>query len=100
MKKPKNLEALIEEATMDAYGEDEQRSGFLVMMQDNIPVPFPATLGDIEMQVVDFDGTQSRLLACCERNGKKFSVDVLDIEPVKGTKGTERLEAYRSWCGE
>ncbi|MBI4599048.1 hypothetical protein HY734_02525 [Candidatus Uhrbacteria bacterium] len=100
MKKPKNLEARIEEAIVDAYGEDEQRSGFLVMIQENMPVPFVAMLGDIEMQVVDFDETPSRLLARCERGGKKFTVDVLDIEPVKGTTGIEWLEAYRLWRNE
>src|SRR5262245_414081 len=34
------LRELIEEATADAYGEDEQRVGFLTMIQDHLEVPF------------------------------------------------------------
>lgn len=99
MKKPKNLEALIEEATMDAYGEDEQRFGFLVMMQDNIPVPFPATLGDIEVQVVGFDGTQSRLLACCERNGMVGSLPIVvrRVKPPQCSRIRKDGATFHSW---
>ncbi len=96
----RDVEALTEEATVDAYGEDEQRSGFLVMMQDNIVVPFLAALAGVEIQVVGFDGLQTRIIAYCEREGQKFSVDVLDIKPTKNAEGHEWLDAYRYWCNE
>jgi hypothetical protein len=38
----RKLDRLIEEATVDAYDESEQAIGFLTMMQDNMPCPFPA----------------------------------------------------------
>jgi hypothetical protein len=34
------LEAMIEEATVDAYGESEQRAGFYTMMEDGLALPF------------------------------------------------------------
>jgi hypothetical protein len=33
------LDALVEEATVDAYGDDEQLAGFAVMIEDNLEVP-------------------------------------------------------------
>ena len=34
------LERLMKEATVDAYGESEQRSGFLCMLQEKLGLPF------------------------------------------------------------
>jgi len=39
------LDALVEEATIDAYGDDEQLSGFAVMIEDNLPLPAPPPEG-------------------------------------------------------
>ncbi len=38
------LDALVEEATVDAYGDDEQLGGFAVMIEDNLEVPFETTV--------------------------------------------------------
>ena len=38
------LDALIDEATVDAYGEDEELTGFAVMIGDNLAVPFETTV--------------------------------------------------------
>ena len=34
------LDALVEEATVDAYNEEEQLGGFAVMIEDNLEMPF------------------------------------------------------------
>ena len=34
------LEAMIEEATVDAYNEDEQLTGLFTMLEEHIDVPF------------------------------------------------------------
>ena len=34
------LDELIEEATVDAYGDSEQRGGFLTMLEENLALPF------------------------------------------------------------
>lgn len=98
MKNAKDLDALIEEAIVDAYGEDEQRSGFLVMMEENMPVPFSAMIAGVQIQVTKFDMDERRIFTHCKREGKTYSVDVLDIEPVAGTHGVEWIVAYRRWC--
>jgi hypothetical protein len=35
---------MIEEATVDAYGDDEQLSGFAVMMENDLTIPFETTI--------------------------------------------------------
>jgi hypothetical protein len=34
------LRALIDEATVDCYGEEEQHAGLLTMIEDNVECPF------------------------------------------------------------
>ena len=46
------LDALVEEATVDAYGEDEQLGGFAVMIEDNLEVPFETTVLGVTVQEV------------------------------------------------
>jgi hypothetical protein len=41
----KELDALVEEATVDAYGDDEQLGGFAVMIKENLPLPEPPPEG-------------------------------------------------------
>ena len=38
------LDALVEEAMVDAYGDDEQLGGFAVMIEDNLEFPFETTV--------------------------------------------------------
>ncbi|MBI3443060.1 hypothetical protein HY008_00110 [Candidatus Woesebacteria bacterium] len=44
MKQQKDLDSLIEEATVDCYDEEECRVGFLTSLQDNLQTPFEAKL--------------------------------------------------------
>ena len=37
------LDALVEEATVDAYDDEEQLGGFAVMIEDNLEMPFETT---------------------------------------------------------
>jgi hypothetical protein len=36
-------DALVKEATVDAYNEEEQLGGFAVMIEDNLEMPFETT---------------------------------------------------------
>ena len=45
------LDALVEEATVDAYGDDEQLDGFAVMIEDNLEVPFETTVLGVTVTV-------------------------------------------------
>ena len=38
------LDALVEDATVDAYKDEEQLGGFAVMIEDNLEMPFETTV--------------------------------------------------------
>lgn len=38
------LDALVEEATVDAYDDEEQLGGFAVMIEENLEMPFETTV--------------------------------------------------------
>lgn len=41
------LDALVEEATVDAYGDDERLAGIAVMIEENLKVPVKTTAGGL-----------------------------------------------------
>ncbi len=96
----KQLDALIEEATVDCYEDSECQSGFEVMLQDNITYPFTASVIGETVKITGVISDGAHITAVCVRNGKKYSVDILDIEyDPKNVTGYEWIEAYRSWSG-
>jgi hypothetical protein len=62
---------LIEEALVDAYGEDEQHGAFLVMLEDRVARPFTAlVVGEgVEVRGFDWAGTPREIVAVCRRKG-------------------------------
>jgi hypothetical protein len=95
-----HLEELIEEATVDAYGEEEQHSGLLTMIEDNVDCPFTAKVIGEKVTVTGWEWPKAGygLLAVCERNGKKHRVDVNSLEWVNPRPdGYEWIEAYMLW---
>ena len=47
----KELAALVEEATVDAYGDDEQLGGFAVMIKENLEMPFETMVLGVQATV-------------------------------------------------
>ncbi len=100
--KKERLRELIEEATVDCYGEEEQHSGLLTMVQESVDCPFRAKVIGEEVTVVDLEWPKSGygLFAVCERDGKKHRVDVNSLEWIKPyPEGFEWIEAYLLWRG-
>ncbi len=96
---PHRLEALIEEATVDAYGESEQATAFLTVLEEHLALPFGATvLGEtVVVEKIDLSGADE-LIAICRRRGKRQKVRLLDLElPVPRPKGAEWVAAYHRW---
>jgi hypothetical protein len=94
------LRALVEEATVDCYGEEEQHSGLVNMILDEVECPFRARVIGEDVEVTDFDCPQEGygLNAVCKRKGKSHKVDVNSLEWVKPyPKGFKWLEAYLFW---
>jgi hypothetical protein len=97
---PRRLDALIEEATVDAYGEFEQATAFLTTLEEHLPLPFGATvLGEaVVVEKIDLSGADE-LIAMCRRRGKRQRVRLLDLDlPVPRPKGAEWVAAYHRWA--
>ena len=45
------LDELVEQAIVDAYGDDEQMVGFYTMINDNLALPFTTTVLGVEVSV-------------------------------------------------
>jgi hypothetical protein len=98
--KRKRLEALIEEACVDAYNESEQATGFYTWIDENVTFPFPAqVIGEsVTVMSVDFDREGEALEAICRRKGREYRVALEQIAwEGEGPVGAERIEAYRLW---
>jgi len=93
------LEELIEEATVDCYDESECLSGFAVMKEENLEFPFVAKVIGEEVIVTGVTEGKDNILAECERKGKKYNIDILDIEFTSLVKGSEWIDAYKKWKG-
>ncbi|MGB8029682.1 MAG: calcium-binding protein [Terracidiphilus sp.] len=93
------LEALIEEAVVDAYNEDEQKVGLLTMMQQYLALPFRVSILGIEATVEKVDMTRDgRIVAVCLRDGVKQRIEILDLPlPKPAPAGAEWIAAYSHW---
>lgn len=95
------LEALIDEATVDAYGEDEQRTGLCTMREEYLDLPFTTTVLGVEVTVCGVDLTlDGMIVALCSRGRVRQSIGILDLPlPSPAPEGVEWIEAYRHWAG-
>jgi hypothetical protein len=91
------LEELVEEATADAYNEDEQRVGFLTMLQDHLDVPFETEVLGVPVQVTSVDlNDAEEIVAICKRGAQVQRIPVVDLPlPEPPPEGFEWIEAYR-----
>lgn len=94
------LEALIEEAIVDAYGESEQRTGFCTMLEDHLAVPFEVEILGATATVERIDMTaDEQIIAVCRRGRSRQTIPVLDLPlPTPPPAGAEWIEAYRCWA--
>jgi hypothetical protein len=95
------LEAMVDEATVDAYGEDEQLTGLFTMIEENLALPFNATVLGVEVTVRGVDlGQDGRIVALCPRGPDRHRIGILDLPmPTPAPGGAEWIEAYRHWAG-
>ncbi len=93
------INRLIEEATVDAYNDSEQRVSFLTMVQENLEMPFKTHVLGIEVLVERADMTASEEIVAVCRNGRtRKRIALLDLPlPRPLPCGVEWIETYRQW---
>ncbi|MCC7327178.1 MAG: hypothetical protein IT521_10285 [Burkholderiales bacterium] len=93
------LAAMIEDATVDAYGESEQTTGWYTMLEEHLALPFATTLLGAVVKVVGLDlRGENDIVAICTRGRQRQRVRILDLPlPSPRPAGAEWIEAYRQW---
>lgn len=96
------LAEMIEEATVDAYGESEQTTGWFTMIDQNLAVPFETTVLGVPVRVERIDlNASEQIVAVCRRGRNRQALPILDLPmPSPPPEGAEWIEAYRQWRGE
>jgi Calcium binding len=95
----RQLEELIEEAIIDAYGESEQRVGFLTMLENSLAVPFTTDILGVPVRVerVGLNDAEE-IVVVCRRERQRQLIPILDLPlPSPPPAGWEWIEAYRYW---
>lgn len=96
----REIEALVEQATVDAYDESEQRTGFLTMLEDSLALPFETEVLGVAVTVERIDLTEAdEIVTICRRGGSRQAIPILDLPlPAPPPAGAEWIEAYRHWA--
>lgn len=98
------LDALVEEATVDANGEEEQLMGFFSMISDNLDVPFETSVLGVPVIVekVEIVGRiHEQVVAICKRGRRRQAIPITALPlPSPRPAGAEWIDAYRRWLGE
>jgi len=93
------IEAMIEEATVDAYGEEEQAMGWQYALDENLELPFTTKVLGLEVKVdrIELRGDKT-IAAICPRGRERQAIALLDLPlPKPPPAGWEWIAAYRSF---
>src|ERR1700732_5373435 len=74
------LKDLIEQAIVDAYGEEEQAGGFFTMIEGHLALPFPVKVLGVDADVEKVDMTlDGQIVAICRRGKTRQKIPILDL---------------------
>jgi hypothetical protein len=96
------LDALIEELTVDAYNDEEQLSGFLVGAEEAVVRGEQATIAGVSVEVISVDcrpDARTGLTARVSRDGARHEVALADLTLAPGSELGVVVAAYRRWQG-
>jgi hypothetical protein len=95
------LAEMIEEATVDAYGEAEQATGWFTMFEEHLDLPFETQVlgATVTVTSIDLRG-DDRINAICTSGREHQAISLVDLPlPVPRPDASEWIEAYRQWRG-
>jgi hypothetical protein len=94
------LDALIEEATVDAHDESEQKAGFFTMLENHLQVPFSTEVLGQTVTVETIDMTDDEeIVAVCVRGKSRQPIRILELPlPEPPPEGAQWIDAYRRWA--
>jgi hypothetical protein len=94
-----SLKELIEQAIVDAYGEEEQVGGFFAMIEDHLALPFRVKVLGVDADIERVDMTlDGQIVAICRQGKIRQKIPILDLPlPTPAPAGVEWIVAYRHW---
>jgi len=102
-KESPELDRLIDEIIIDAYGDDEQLWAFRQAFEDNVAMPAEAfVVGEpVTVMRIDYDGNERRgLTARCRRErGSEQVIAACDLVFPEDSVEGRYVAAYRKWLG-
>jgi tetratricopeptide (TPR) repeat protein len=100
-KKLESLDKLIEEITVDAYGDDEQLWAFRQAFEDDVALPVDGfVIGEpVSVITVDYDGNERRglTLKCRREDESEYVIAASDVVLPQTSAGARYIAAYRRW---
>lgn len=98
-----NLNNLIEEITVDAYGDDEKLWAFRQAFEDHVTVPCEGFVIGEAVSLIEFDynGNERRGLTARPRRADGFEhvLAASDVVLPQLSTGARYIAAYRKWLG-
>jgi len=93
---------MIEEATVDAYDESEQATGWYTMFEQHLELPFETKVLGVAVTVADIDLRGSgQIVALCTRGRDRQAISLVDLPlPSPKPAGGDWIEAYRCWIAQ
>jgi Calcium binding len=101
----KRLEALLEEAIVDCYDEEEQFTGVLITLDENLQFPLQAKVLGQVVEVIGLVQARSSLrrgiLATVRAGDQESRFPLSELEFIDpAPTSAEWLAMYRYWLGE
>lgn len=96
------LDALIDELTVDCYNDEEQLTGILTGAEEALVIGETATIAGADIRIVAVDcpsDIRRGLTVLCERGGRHFELSLADIRFEDGSELGRVTDAYRRWLG-
>ena len=93
-----SLDKIIEDATTDAYGTEEQLTAWMTYLEDAIGPRCECRIGKKTGMLFDFDlgGFETCLFADVEIEGNRYRVDALTIT-IPHESRSRFVEAFKKW---
>jgi hypothetical protein len=94
------LDALIDQAVVDAHDYEEQAMGFLGYLDEQVRVPFSTVVLGRTVMVTGFtDSADGSVVAVCKAGRATQHISLLNLPlPTPPPQGHEWIAAYRRWC--
>ena len=94
-----DLDALVADIVVDCYGDDEQDTAFLTVLEEECELPAAATLLGAPVTVTGFDVTPRGLVATCQGPHGTGQVSLADLAFAPDTLTACIHAAYRHHLG-